>query len=231
MQDEWPLLIVVPASLRLVWAEELERWLPHLRPSRIHVIEGKEHRVAQVCGRHSAMRSRLVVALQGCERVGSSRQGQQAWPVKLHCDCLSPPVLQGSVPLVCITSYEMMQRLTCDACKARAGPHASMCAGQRPPCADPMNCMASLRWRVVVVDGERRCWWGPTIRCVCARLCVCRAGRLRCREALAVSLSSGTCPCCLSLAHPALLCRAWPLQRATRCAPPASPPTRCTPRR
>lgn len=49
-QDEWPLLVIVPASLRLVWAEELEKWLPHLRPSGIHVIEGKEDRVGQVRG-------------------------------------------------------------------------------------------------------------------------------------------------------------------------------------
>ncbi len=40
VQEDWPLLIVVPASLRLVWAEELERWLPHLRPNCIHVIYG-----------------------------------------------------------------------------------------------------------------------------------------------------------------------------------------------
>jgi hypothetical protein len=46
LQEEWPLLIIVPASLRLVWAEELEKWLPQLRPSSIHVIEGKEGRVA-----------------------------------------------------------------------------------------------------------------------------------------------------------------------------------------
>ena len=26
----WPALLVVPASLRLMWAEELERWLPEL---------------------------------------------------------------------------------------------------------------------------------------------------------------------------------------------------------
>ena len=45
-QDEWPALVVVPASLRLVWAEEVEKWLPHLRPSCVHVIEGKEDRVA-----------------------------------------------------------------------------------------------------------------------------------------------------------------------------------------
>lgn len=42
--------MIVPASLRLVWAEELEKWLPHLRPSGIHVIEGKEDRVGQVRG-------------------------------------------------------------------------------------------------------------------------------------------------------------------------------------
>lgn len=54
-EPEWPLLVVVPASLRLVWAEEFERWLPHLRPCSVHVIEGKEQRLtgsgagAKVC--------------------------------------------------------------------------------------------------------------------------------------------------------------------------------------
>jgi SNF2 family DNA or RNA helicase len=36
-RDEWPLLIVVPASLRLVWAEVAEAWLPFLRPTDIKV--------------------------------------------------------------------------------------------------------------------------------------------------------------------------------------------------
>lgn len=45
LQDEWPVLIVVPASLRLVWAEELAKWLPHLRPSQVHVIEGRIDRL------------------------------------------------------------------------------------------------------------------------------------------------------------------------------------------
>lgn len=31
--------------MRLVWAEELEKWLPALRPSRIHVIESKADRL------------------------------------------------------------------------------------------------------------------------------------------------------------------------------------------
>jgi hypothetical protein len=43
-QEEWPLLIIVPASLRLVWAEEIERWLPHVRPGDVTVIEGKDDR-------------------------------------------------------------------------------------------------------------------------------------------------------------------------------------------
>ena len=34
-RQEWPLLVIVPASLRLMWAEELERWLPCLRPSQV----------------------------------------------------------------------------------------------------------------------------------------------------------------------------------------------------
>lgn len=86
VQDEWPLLIIVPASLRLVWAEELEKWLPHLRPSSIHVIEGKSDR------------------LQGVQ-----------------------------LPDICITSYEMMQRLTCDACKGTGGNPVSSdkCAGSQ----------------------------------------------------------------------------------------------------
>ena len=37
--------MVVPAAMRLVWAEELEKWLPALRPSRIHVIESKADRL------------------------------------------------------------------------------------------------------------------------------------------------------------------------------------------
>ena len=84
--------------------------------------------------------------LDGCNRLACSRRVS-----------VLPPPFQDSLPLVCITSYEMMQRLTCDACKGRGvQQQASMCAGQRPPCRDPHHCMACLQWRVVVVDGERQ---------------------------------------------------------------------------
>ena len=39
-------MIIVPAALRLMWAEELEKWLPGIiRPSDIHLIEGRATRL------------------------------------------------------------------------------------------------------------------------------------------------------------------------------------------
>jgi len=37
-KDEWPLLIMLPASLKYQWVEELEKWLPELLPSDINMI-------------------------------------------------------------------------------------------------------------------------------------------------------------------------------------------------
>ncbi|XP_069081160.1 DNA annealing helicase and endonuclease ZRANB3 isoform X1 [Pleurodeles waltl] len=40
-KSEWPLLIVVPSSLKYPWIEELEKWIPELCPHDISVIENK----------------------------------------------------------------------------------------------------------------------------------------------------------------------------------------------
>ncbi|OCT63361.1 DNA annealing helicase and endonuclease ZRANB3 [Xenopus laevis] len=40
-RDEWPLLVVVPSSLRYPWIEEMEKWIPELCPEDITVIENK----------------------------------------------------------------------------------------------------------------------------------------------------------------------------------------------
>lgn len=40
-KEEWPLLIVVPSSLRYPWVEELEKWIPELEPEEINVIMNK----------------------------------------------------------------------------------------------------------------------------------------------------------------------------------------------
>ncbi|XP_057626810.1 DNA annealing helicase and endonuclease ZRANB3 isoform X2 [Chionomys nivalis] len=40
-KEEWPLLIVVPSSLRYPWTEELEKWIPELEPQEINIIMNK----------------------------------------------------------------------------------------------------------------------------------------------------------------------------------------------
>ncbi|TSK67224.1 DNA annealing helicase and endonuclease ZRANB3 [Bagarius yarrelli] len=40
-RQEWPLLIVVPSSLKYPWIEELERWIPELGPDDINLVESK----------------------------------------------------------------------------------------------------------------------------------------------------------------------------------------------
>jgi hypothetical protein len=58
------------------------------------------------------------------------------------------------MPLVAVTSYEMTERLSCPAAKGRAAAPPGLCAGARPPCSNPHFCLACMRWRVVIVDGE-----------------------------------------------------------------------------
>ena len=38
-RQDWPVVVVVPNSLRLVWADELERWIPELGPHGVNVVK------------------------------------------------------------------------------------------------------------------------------------------------------------------------------------------------
>eukprot|EP00889_Picochlorum_renovo_P007858 jgi/Picre1/34888/NNA_002354.t1 len=49
-RDKWPLLVIVPASLRAIWADEFEKWLPDLSPRDIHLIFGKSDRLKMESG-------------------------------------------------------------------------------------------------------------------------------------------------------------------------------------
>uniref|UniRef100_A0A671SDW1 Zinc finger, RAN-binding domain containing 3 n=1 Tax=Sinocyclocheilus anshuiensis TaxID=1608454 RepID=A0A671SDW1_9TELE len=40
-KQEWPLLIVVPSSLKYPWIEELGKWIPELDPRDINLVESK----------------------------------------------------------------------------------------------------------------------------------------------------------------------------------------------
>uniref|UniRef100_A0AAX7VX99 Zinc finger, RAN-binding domain containing 3 n=1 Tax=Astatotilapia calliptera TaxID=8154 RepID=A0AAX7VX99_ASTCA len=44
-RQEWPLLVVVPSSLKYPWIEELERWIPELQPGDINLVENKSHTI------------------------------------------------------------------------------------------------------------------------------------------------------------------------------------------
>ena len=37
-KEEWPLLIVVPSSVKFSWIEEIEKWLPDIHPQDINLI-------------------------------------------------------------------------------------------------------------------------------------------------------------------------------------------------
>ena len=39
-QNEWPLLILCPASLRYTWPAEIEKFLPWITPQSTHVVRG-----------------------------------------------------------------------------------------------------------------------------------------------------------------------------------------------
>ena len=48
-REEWPLLIVTPASIRAIWAEEVERWYPFITPKDIHIITSRYVPVLLLC--------------------------------------------------------------------------------------------------------------------------------------------------------------------------------------
>uniref|UniRef100_A0A7N8YAJ1 Zinc finger, RAN-binding domain containing 3 n=1 Tax=Mastacembelus armatus TaxID=205130 RepID=A0A7N8YAJ1_9TELE len=45
-RHEWPLLVVVPSSMRYPWIEELERWIPELQPGDINLVENKSDTIS-----------------------------------------------------------------------------------------------------------------------------------------------------------------------------------------
>ena len=42
-RHEWPLLVIAPPSMKLAWADELEKWLPDMDASCVHMVaHGKD---------------------------------------------------------------------------------------------------------------------------------------------------------------------------------------------
>lgn len=60
-REEWPLLVIVPASLRIQWAEEIEIWVRDIRSSDIKVIMSSSDRLgtSTICGGNQNVRNCL----------------------------------------------------------------------------------------------------------------------------------------------------------------------------
>ena len=38
-KNDWPMLVITPASIKYPWIEELEKWLPDLQPGDINLVQ------------------------------------------------------------------------------------------------------------------------------------------------------------------------------------------------
>ena len=68
----WPLLIVCPATMRLVWAEECERWLPQVPVREKHIIFSSADKPARVTPKIVIVSYKMVCPCEGetVSRVG-----------------------------------------------------------------------------------------------------------------------------------------------------------------
>lgn len=133
------MLVVTPAAMRLVWAEEVERWLPHLRPAHLHVIESSADRlqapsppllprpfpppptpILPVSFRFASLDRGLIdaEAVVATEDILFNDRAS-ATDLNIPLQTLRFVFLQGSdaLPRMVICSYEMLHRLTCESCK------------------------------------------------------------------------------------------------------------------
>lgn len=166
---EWaPLLVICPASIRLLWAEELEKWLPALRPGDVHLITGHADWRPEVF-RPGATATAPPTAecdpVSSTQTQGRSTQGRstqarstQAAVIEFEDDSDSEAAAPGSEgsaatdgtgaaaerrPAVVVCSYTMAANLSCRSCCGR--PSAPACPGFP-------HCMAAGEYGIVIAD-------------------------------------------------------------------------------
>eukprot|EP00899_Mesostigma_viride_P005787 jgi/Mesvir1/15209/Mv06441-RA.1 len=79
---EWPLLVVCPSSMRIPWADELERWLPLLRPTDIHLVEASVDQIPP-----GAPLPKVVVISYRMLAILGERITRRAWGVVIIDEC------------------------------------------------------------------------------------------------------------------------------------------------
>ena len=38
-KDDWPLLIIVPSTMKYPWIDEIEKWIPKIPPEDINIVK------------------------------------------------------------------------------------------------------------------------------------------------------------------------------------------------
>ncbi|GIM10874.1 hypothetical protein Vretimale_14474, partial [Volvox reticuliferus] len=149
-EDEWPLLCIVPASLRLVWAEELEKWLPHLRPSHIHVIEGKANRLTGRASRGQALPRITITSYEMMRRLTCPACSK----TKMSLPPQTTEVPGGMAKAAAATGATGVSGGGAGAAAGGGGggKGSSGAGGSRTVCWGPDRCMAAMPWGMVIVD-------------------------------------------------------------------------------
>ena len=86
----WPVLIICPACMRLVWAEELETWLPALlQPRHVHVIHSSNDMLPPGSSPSSLGDTQVVIVSFAMARLLFQNLGQRQWRIAIvdesHC--------------------------------------------------------------------------------------------------------------------------------------------------
>ena len=169
---EWtPLLVVCPASIRLLWCEELEKWLPSLRPCDITVVQGNadwgtEGRLAErapsaadaapAAPDGSAADATGTPDAEAEPRCGAEAEergtkGKRGRRLSIVDFQPSQGASQGGEPgearpRVVVTSYHMAANLSCRRC-TKAGD-----TWGRHQCPGYPHCLAAGEFPFVIVD-------------------------------------------------------------------------------
>ena len=176
-----PLLVICPASLRLTWADELDKWLPDLPPSQIHIVDSGDkwrpdvfgagvvsvrggppgHRplCAEVAGASDAAVDNVAQpASRTCDGSSDAAAGNAGSAAHATEDAAAEPRDDRHVVVV---SYHLLPAARCGACKehsraqGKSGP--APCGSETSPaCAGWPHCISDARFPWVIVDESHR---------------------------------------------------------------------------
>ena len=156
---EWaPLLVICPASIRLLWAEELEKWLPQLRPGDVHLITGHADWRPEVFRPGVAAPAAAPAPDADPRRMSQPARLSQAAVIEFEDDSDAAAATESGGesaaegagdtetprrPAVVVCSYTMAANLSCRSCCGRPG---------APACPGFPHCMAAGAYGFVIAD-------------------------------------------------------------------------------